>query len=923
MAWPASPMIIKMEAAFGQNPDAAPGSWTWTDITADVRVEDGVTVSRGRANETDTADPARISFALNNFAGASYTPRVPGSARSLRRGTPIRFSANLTGSLIERFSGWVAEATPRHKSKAGTVGTVAVNAYGILRRLAGRKTPLLSPLTRAASKSDNLVAYWPLDDGKNAESAANLVPGAAPMVQGIDPYVPRVKFGSYDEALVPAGMGAMPEINGGSLSAPVVSTSATSWRVEWSFGFEPAGIPDDVFIVVRHLAWRTTGGIDLWYAEQDFDSFHIWGESSKSGLMFGSTLVSHTQPRIDDGKVHRAAIEVVQVNPTTMNYWIYLDGALVVSTSNTTGAIIGQPQVGPITSVELNPWAGGFLRTLGGVGVWSPRPAAPINYTAALGYAGETAGARLTRLCAEEGIAITVDAGATSTMGPQGVDTLSELLVDCEQTDHGLLIEEGFGLRYIPRVARQNAAPVLTLTGSQLADDPQPVEDDRGIRNDVTVRRPSGSTVRYEDAANIATEGRYAGSADVNAPDAELAFHAQWLASLGTVDDMRYPQLQFEFANDATLPALATYLAGVLGRRIVITNLPARDQPNGVDVFVEGVEERYEPYGFPVALNCAPARPHEVLVVGSGRLGRLDTGGSNLPSGCTAGDTSLSVATLVPPLWTTTAAFPADFPLDVELVDPYTQAGERVTVTAISPLNEAFSRTVGVGWGRTPEGLLWTRVDGNPASDCSVNGAVGLMSLSGSPASPRRMQLPSLGAQFDVAVTSQSTAPTGAGGQIDHGLRMRYVSSATSVDMWLYRNVGSNSCIVVLRQTVGGVETYSSYATVPGVNAGASVRIRFAGDGDRLDGWAWSSAGTMPAAPLVTLTGVTHIAPGPLELYTAANSITNALPMSTAWDDLVIASPQIFTVTRGVNVPATAHPAGTAVRLWRPGKISL
>lgn len=66
-------------------------SGVWNDITADVFTEEGITLSRGLAEETLEPQPGRISLALNNTDG-KYNPNNPASPLYglIGRNTPLR-----------------------------------------------------------------------------------------------------------------------------------------------------------------------------------------------------------------------------------------------------------------------------------------------------------------------------------------------------------------------------------------------------------------------------------------------------------------------------------------------------------------------------------------------------------------------------------------------------------------------------------------------------------------------------------------------------------------------------------------------------------------------------------------------------------------------------------------------------------------
>jgi len=90
------------------------GSLGWVDISEDVRLESadsagGITITRGRANESQHVDPGTASLVINNRHG-KYSPRNPRSEYYglIGRNTPIRIGVRVAADAFDRTlsGGW-------------------------------------------------------------------------------------------------------------------------------------------------------------------------------------------------------------------------------------------------------------------------------------------------------------------------------------------------------------------------------------------------------------------------------------------------------------------------------------------------------------------------------------------------------------------------------------------------------------------------------------------------------------------------------------------------------------------------------------------------------------------------------------------------------------------------------------------------
>lgn len=285
------------------------------------------------------------------------------------------------------------------------------------------------------------------------------------------------------------------------------------------------------------------------------------------------------------------------------------------------------------------------------------------------------------------GDAAIVRADDSMPMGPQGVETLTTLLEEIETADAGMLSEADFGFVYRTRTTLYNQAAALTLSqpDGELAQPPEPTDDDQQVRNDVTVERQGGSDSRAVDDDHIDAHGRYEESvtASVETDDQALQL-AHWRLHLGTVDEYRWPRIDIALHADPQL--IATWLATKIGDRIDVDHDIAQLVGVDIDLILAGWEERFDQFRWDVTLNCVPASPFTVAVFDTDRF---DTAGSETSGSFVAGtDTSLTVVTTATRPWVNSTDHAAEFPFHIEV------SGVVLNVTAISGASSPQTLTV-------------------------------------------------------------------------------------------------------------------------------------------------------------------------------------------------------------------------------------
>jgi hypothetical protein len=577
---------------------------------------------------------------------------------------------------IDNFQSDVIRATvpvpewPVRWDKSGNDVTAPIAGAGILSRLAQGQTSQRSALYRQLI-GQNPHGYWPLEDGSNAVVGASAVARGRPATQA------GASFGSSD---VPGGSSASVTLNSfsggsritGGINSPPVTGDGYAGMALFKLGSAPGSSQN----LIRFFG---TGAVYQWQIAVSATNFGISGVDVGSSSIV-STSVAHSLTLTDWFAVQLETEENgANVDWALIWHQVGSTGFLAATGSyaGTAETITGWTATAPVDDTQVcHVWLGD-----------NDLPFVDATFLAvAAGYAGETAGARLERLCAEEGFLLAVlgDVADTAPMGVQPFGTFLELARECEAADQGVLYERGAGLGYLTRTARYNGTPVLELDfdDGHIAEPPEPVDDDQQLRNRVKLKRSGGSEETVGDEASIAESGVYPDDLTVNLQvDAQLLPHASWRLHLGTHGELRWPRIELNLASTPEL--IGDWCKVRIGSRITIANPPDPVAGGSLDLIVEGWTETLGTYQWDVMLVCSPAKPWDVGVYSSTPYdGDATTTTGTLPTG-TVGQTgvSLPITTTNRRLcWSTTAV---PYPWDLN--------GEIVTVTAMS----AAAGTVG------------------------------------------------------------------------------------------------------------------------------------------------------------------------------------------------------------------------------------
>lgn len=669
----------------GADLSAAPGSWSFTDVTSDVMVNGPVTVSVGRSDEQSQAQPASCSFALLNDDG-DYTPRRPAGQfyPHMRLGFPVKVVVDSTETgEVELFTGYVDELAPSWDTSMN-VATVELVAKGSIQRIQQGDAPRVATINRAAldlSLRPDVAAYWPMDEAADdtTRTFASGI-GASPLnITGTD----GMQFASFDG--IP-GSGPLAVFKAGTnINGPVDGPADTTGAVYFRCFLNAATALADSTTILRLAStgtirtWRflyhTGGALELrWYDASDSEVGA--GDITSFGI---------------DGRPFYLSIELVQDGSD-------IDYLIAVRKINADGTTTYGQDVGTVSSrtvgacTRIDMGGSGTMTdwAVGHMGVANTQSWLFANDDLLTGYRNEYVDYRVTRLCSQAGVPVVITDIGDTFMGPEGTSTLMDALRECEVANDGVLYDgKGFGLAFRCRRAKQNRAVdmALDIADGHVMPPFLPVENTQRTRNDITVTRKGGSTASVSQPEGMpyavtgpGSVGRFEDSSTVNiSSDTDLPGHAHWRLHLGTVDLDRYPNLNLDFTASPQLAEAWLKSPGV-GARITVTGLPVTAGYDP-DLFVEGYTTEIGPKDWRVSINCSPAQPYDTAEVNNNDV-RVDTAAAVLDSSASAGATSLSVDS-TPRRWSTSAG---SFALNV--------GGYRVTCSAISGAGTVQTFTV-------------------------------------------------------------------------------------------------------------------------------------------------------------------------------------------------------------------------------------
>jgi len=690
---PLDGMTLAVEIAFGADLTDSDGSgWTWTDVTADVRQNPGISTKLGRGDEASRSQPATCTLTLDNSAASyslgGHSPNYP----YVRRGVPVRVRIDPddgSGYAVV-FLGFAVGWTPDWQDGVGgTIPVVQLSASGTLQRLTQGDSPLDSAYRRSITDTATVVAYWPMEEQRGAQISP-AVRGGQPM-QPSDPLAVNWASSDVFESSAP-----LPDVGASGLLAAVSPyTQTLENQVRFFVRVPDNGLADGTVLAYVY----TTGTLYRWdivYADAGTGNLSLFIYNQDGTLNTSTTNVTFDM----DGNRRRLGLSLTQ-NGSNVDWRLEVLDANPGDPGGGFSGTVNSKTAGIVSQVYLTPGGGASGTIMGHLTVQNDILS---NFEAASAFwawqrrdgsltspevpsSGTASASRIARLMTENGLELDRHTGALVSdtinasregMGPQLPKPLLELLQDCEVVDQGQLWDGRTpGLSFTTRRYREDGVVALSLDAAagQLAAPFDPVDDDQRTRNRVTASRTYGASATYEDTTGpmgSSVIGTYDTAVEINGSnDLMMIQHASWQVSLGTVPGYRYPTVAVDLR--ATPELAADVLALIPGDRVQVINPEAvlgGFRPGTVDLIVEGIAHEISAAGWIATLTCSWASPWIVGRVAaesgdtSEYLLRADTDGSTLAVSAPRNATTLSVATASGPLWTTAAD---NYPLTLDV----------------------------------------------------------------------------------------------------------------------------------------------------------------------------------------------------------------------------------------------------------------
>lgn len=921
-----------------------------THISDDAKVMPGITITRGAQDAQDEIPPGQVRFRYldNNAYLDGENPASP-LWRKIGEGTDVAVTVDgevQIGSATELKS----VAPTWDETEEHVVADVTCS--DVVDRLTANPETLDSALTRWYSSllgtSEAPLHWWKFEEGPEAIRAEDSA--------GRSPLVGLATFGN--SSAPPGGVRSLQTVYSPRPSPlPDLSTDLSNatptgsasligldWAVDVSFRV-PGDVVEDDTAPITIVEWRThsLGGFWQLRVNETTKALDIYFFNT----IFSTFLLAGVDP-VRDGVWHHARVEVEHAGGN-FTVRLYVDNALQ-DTFLAIGATTSVPRLVRIYNFEdvdgqLRPAICHLL--LFGVG----RPLNSLTYEAFRGHAGEGEVFRVTRVCGENGIASIGEVydDADITLGPQGANTLIDIVRSATSTNAGLILAAGTQhdtLLQRQRQALWNQPAAVTLTYGHLAPGFRPAADDQRRVNKVTAsadrsadRTANAGERTYQipddDWFHWTTQppplGNYARptSATYNPEDPEeLAELAAWKAHLSAWREKRYAQIRFDLHGPRwTAPQIAAVRSLDVGDVIEfdMTNAPPWVPYSRLRVMVRGWVRQLDKPTDTYVFATSPADAWEVEHV---------DGDTTLIAAVDDNDTSILLAN------------DADSPpWEMDLEPYYAQIdGDPVKVTTMALATPAFiaAGTPAHADNTTVAPALPAGITVNVGQSvylfCSIRNTAA--SIIGTPPAGWTRVTPStlthvalFHRYYVTGMGAPTVTPTGGGaGDTVSGVTFAYTGTTPVLDS----TDGPNGPLGGYALSENASAANIAWPALPlrtarsrGLRERNCLQLLLLWKQDDYTSIAQPSGWT-ELVEASTTTGndqslyiAAKVVTDPTAVTAGSAVVTGGASAISKGISLVLRPAQQATVERGVAGIATSHTAGDPIHVWRPGLVGL
>lgn len=624
-------LIDRVRCAFTTDPFSV--TPTWVDISTDVQLYAGISVTRGKGDRYSSVNPGTMNLSLDNpdgryspgFAAGVHYPNVV-----LKKRIQWQQSIDAGANWFTRFDGFVDQWATQWNNETASWADCQVVASDRSKFFATQELP--NDIYEATILADGPSDYWPLDDPAGTAHPVNLAGGtelALSVPQSGITFSGTTTFGVYDgigpdgeKALQCADRWLQPAagslIYGQAAGAGILRQDCTCegwWKADAINLFPPFGY-SFTLAAVGDTTFTNLLGIDI-------------DGSSQAEAFSSVNSVSGVGPILGDGDWHHivGVFTGAAVSPGSIT--LYVDGVNVGSTAQPLPAVFNGSVLRVAQPVDA------LLHGCAHVALYQYSLTAGqvlTHYNAGLdGFAGEDSTARAQRIFALAGITpTTVGTAGTRSMAPlagMGGAKLADLLQQVQDTENGVIAVGPDGTpKIVSRRTFDNPTIAVTLGQDQYDSSLRHITDDQKLLNDFTATGSTGNAQRVTNPALA-----YLGTIDDSKTlytdnDDEVLAYAQ----RRIVDGVPAPR--FDTVNVDVLtqlqetggPALCLAIwAADLGQALQLQGLPSGAPATIMTQQIQGYVETRTHDSYGVNYNTTPAFP-AVWKLQDSTLGVLD-----------------------------------------------------------------------------------------------------------------------------------------------------------------------------------------------------------------------------------------------------------------------------------------------------------